>query len=345
MASREPPKKPAAGIGATLLGIAGQSQPVAPDFARLQRELGLSKPAPAAPSAAAPPPPAPPKPVADPRFAAFVAHTIAECRRQIAAAPHDAALHLKLAGALRMQGDMAGAIAAAQASLAIDGNDSARFFLAQAGAVAPPPRTPDSVVASLFDQYAAGFEQHLVGGLRYRAPDLVAAAVRDARGPDAPPCDVMDAGCGTGLAGPLLRPFARRLDGVDLSANMVAKARDKGLYDDLVVGELVAALAARPAAYDVIVACDVLVYFGDLGPLFAAARAALRPGGLFAFTAERGAGTTFALLPEGRYAHPPAYVAATAQAAGLAVRQSGEAALRTEAGKDVTGLIYVCAAA
>jgi predicted TPR repeat methyltransferase len=328
-----PPRKPAPGIGNALLGIAGQNATVAPDFTKLQRELGLTKPVPAAP-----------RPPADPRLAAFIEQTIADCRRALAATPRDAALHLRLAGALRMQGDMAGAVAAAKDSLAIDGNDAARFFLAQAGAVAAPPRTPDSVVASLFDQYAAGFEQHLVGTLRYRAPALVVEAVRAARGADAPPCDVMDAGCGTGLAAPLLRPFARRLDGVDLSANMVAKARDKGLYDDLAVGELVATLAARPAAYDVIVACDVLVYFGDLGPLFTAIRAALRPGGLFAFTAERGAGATYALLPEGRYAHPPAYVAATADAAGLAVRQSGEAALRTEAGKDVTGLVYVCAA-
>lgn len=325
-----PPGKPPrpAGLAATLLGIAGQKTPPIV--------------APPAPAAVKPPPPSAP-PAADRKLQAFLAATIAELRRALAATPDDAALHLRLAGALRMARDDVGAAVAARRSFAIDGNEAAGYFLAGIGDGTVPARTPDSVVTALFDQYAATFDQHLVGRLRYRAPEVVAAAVRAARGADTAPGDILDAGCGTGLAAPFLRPFARRLDGIDLSPRMIEAARAKGLYDALDVAELIAALAARPARYDAIVACDVIVYFGDLGPVFTAAHAALRPGGLLAFSAERGEGTGWRLLPEGRYAHAPAYVAATAATTGFALRAAEPAVLRTEAGADVTGIVTVLA--
>ena len=46
--------------------------------------------------------------------------------------------------------------------------------------------------------------------------------------------DVLDAGCGTGLCGPLLAPYARRLIGVDLSEGMLALAKEKHVYDALI---------------------------------------------------------------------------------------------------------------
>ncbi len=77
---------------------------------------------------------------------------------------------------------------------------------------------------------------------------------------------VLDAGCGTGLCGPLLRPYASRLVGVDLSGGMLDHARRKEIYTDLVQSELTEFLAAQQRAFDVIVAADTLVYFGDLAP-------------------------------------------------------------------------------
>ncbi|MBM3486079.1 MAG: methyltransferase domain-containing protein [Alphaproteobacteria bacterium] len=333
MAGETPGKPPRpAGLAATLLGITGQKTPaiVAPP-AKTASPAGTPAATPARP------------PAGDTKLQAFLAATIADTRRALAADPRDAALHLRLAGALRMQGDDDGAAAAARQSFAIDGNEAAGYFLAGIGDGAVPARTPDSVVTALFDQYAATFDQHLVGRLRYRAPELVAATVRAARGDRATPCDVIDAGCGTGLAAPFLRSLARRLDGIDLSPRMIAAARAKGLYDALEVAELIALLRDRPARYDVIVACDVIVYFGDLAPVFAAAFAALRPGGFLAFSAERDEGTGWRLLPEGRYAHARAYVAATAAAAGFAVHSVSDAVLRTEAGADVGGVITVLA--
>jgi predicted TPR repeat methyltransferase len=50
--------------------------------------------------------------------------------------------------------------------------------------------------------------------------------------------DVLDAGCGTGLCGAILAPFARRLVGVDLSEGMLAHAKAKNVYHELVKAEL-----------------------------------------------------------------------------------------------------------
>ncbi|MCR6630011.1 MAG: methyltransferase domain-containing protein [Magnetospirillum sp.] len=193
----------------------------------------------------------------------------------------------------------------------------------------------------LFDDYADRFDHALVDKLDYRAPQLLADALArtiERRGGLA----VMDVGCGTGLAAPLLKPYAARLDGVDLSPAMVARAAERGLYDELVVGELVSVLRDRAEAYDLVVAADVLVYLGDLEPVMRAARAALKPGGAFAFTVERtGDAETYLLGPKQRYAHAADYVAGTAALAGFAVALLEEAVPRRDGGHDVPGLVVV----
>ena len=74
--------------------------------------------------------------------------------------------------------------------------------------------------------------------LSYRAPELVAAALADAGLAADGRFEILDIGCGTGLCGPLLRPYASRLVGVDLSAGMLAHARQKEVYTELVQCEL-----------------------------------------------------------------------------------------------------------
>ena len=64
--------------------------------------------------------------------------------------------------------------------------------------------------------------------------------------------NILDVGCGTGLCGALLSPYARRLVGVDLSDRMLDQARERNIYDELVKGELTAYLDGCRDAYDVI---------------------------------------------------------------------------------------------
>ncbi|HYH19093.1 MAG TPA: tetratricopeptide repeat protein [Azospirillum sp.] len=198
-------------------------------------------------------------------------------------------------------------------------------------------RASDGFVRQTFDLFAPAFEQTLAG-LGYRAPDLLAAAVR-AEGVERG-ATILDAGCGTGLCAPLLRPLARRLVGVDLSSGMLSRAYGRGLYDELCEAELGAFLAGRPEAFDVIVAADVLCYFGALDAVLAAAARALRPGGLLAFTVERmDGGGDHRVNPHGRYTHAEEYVRRTLAGAGLDLRALVPETLRHEGHQPVVGFV------
>jgi len=105
----------------------------------------------------------------------------------------------------------------------------------------------------------------LVRELQYSVPEnLVSLARQRARNPDNK-WDVLDLGCGTGLIGVAIAPYARNLVGVDLSAKMLAKARDRNLYRRLEQQDLLSMMKHEPASsYDLIVAADVFVYLGNL---------------------------------------------------------------------------------
>ena len=152
---------------------------------------------------------------------------------------------------------------------------------------------------------------------------------------------MLDAGCGTGLCVGFLRPVARRLVGVDLSGKMLDKARQRGGYDELVEAELTAYLEAHPRAFDLVVAADVILYFGRLERLTSAIRAALRPGGCLVFTVEAGADEErgWTLDDGGRYAHHPAYLRSVLENAELQLRELVEDRLRFELGAEVRGWI------
>lgn len=214
------------------------------------------------------------------------------------------------------------------------------FVLASLGAEAVPPSAPPAYVEALFDGYSQSFDKHLVERLAYRTPELLVAELQQA-GPAAG-SDVVDLGCGTGLCGPLLRPLARRLDGVDLSGQMLARARELGLYDELVQGDIVSVLSARPDSCDIAVAADVFVYIGSLDGVFSATAAALRPRGLFAFSVEACEDRAdFRLGPRRRYAHSLAYLQRLAAAHGLGIESSRRCAIRKEGDEAVDGLLLV----
>ncbi len=250
------------------------------------------------------------------------------------------------------------AAAAYRRYLALDAADAhgAALRLGLLGARSTPARPPEAYLRRLFDEYAPRFDAALVGRLGYDAPAALAAAVAEVTPAGAPPRRILDLGCGTGLCAPLFREGAVWLEGVDLSPGMVARARARKLYDALVVEEAGRYLArvrpdgedppavdgepaGAPRPFDLIVAADVLVYLGDLSPLLRSAGAALVPGGLFAFTLERGEAPGFELQASQRYAHHPTAVAAQAAAAGLDTLSMTPLSYRLEAGRPVPGLL------
>jgi predicted TPR repeat methyltransferase len=197
----------------------------------------------------------------------------------------------------------------------------------------------DAYIRTLFDQYADRFDDELLGVLAYRAPELVASLLTRL-GPASADRDILDLGCGTGLSGLALIPFARTLDGVDLSPAMIAKAGGRGLYRTLVVTEARAFLDASLESWDVIAAVDMLNYIGDLAPIVSAAARRLRPGGILAGTVEKRAEGTVTLTDRRRHAHRSDALSAILVAAGLRPIEMLEGTLRTEGGAPVTGIIF-----
>ena len=222
------------------------------------------------------------------------------------------------------------------------GSASARYLL-DALSGKPLDRAPSDYIVENFDAFAERYDAQLVGVLGYDVPEQLVAAMRKLA-PAANSYDALDAGCGTGLCGPLLRPLCRTLTGVDLSAGMLARAERRGVYDALLREELVAFLARHPAQFDLIVAADVLLYFGDLRALFAGAALALRPGGLFGLSIELDPGEApspgYRVLPAGRFAHAPDYVRAVA-AAGFDQELCLDTTLRLEAQRRVRGNLFL----
>jgi predicted TPR repeat methyltransferase len=274
------------------------------------------------------------------------AGAIAPLRRATALAPTAPEPWLALAHALREAGEP-GAAAAARQVLALPDAapalvEQARFLLAALGEAAAPDRAPASYVKELFDLYAARFDEDLGGRLGYRTPALLAALVQAAGiAPDGTR-RVLDLGCGTGLSGVALKPFAKRLVGLDLAPRMLEEARKRNLYDTLEEADLLAWLPRQRAVFDLVAAADVLNYLGDLAPALAAIAGVLVPGGILAFSIEAGdPGTAYALGAGMRYRHDPAHVARLAAAAGFVELAREDAVLREERDEPVRGVLLV----
>jgi len=250
-------------------------------------------------------------------------------------------------GAIRDNlGDRAGAIAAWEKARDADPEDyhGARLQLARLGAGEATLAMTEVYVRRLFDQHAENFDASLVERLDYRGPTVLLEVVRSVASQPLRVGSMLDLGCGTGLAGAAFRPYVDWLVGVDLSPEMIAKARAKGLYDRLAAAELRRFLAAEAdahARYHLVLAADVFVYVGDLAPVAAAAARVLPPGGLFAFTVETHSGAGVVLQQTLRYAHGTAHVRSAIESAGLAVLHLAEASTRTEKGVPIRGLVVV----
>jgi predicted TPR repeat methyltransferase len=216
-------------------------------------------------------------------------------------------------------------------------DDPIQTYLLAALKHAPFAQAPENYVVSYFDKFADTFDNQLVEILDYRGPEKLHALFA---AEDRPLAHILDLGCGTGLAGPLLKAPGRVLTGVDLSPRMLEKAAARHAYDHLIISEAIAYLAQQTQKFDLIFAADFLVYVGDLTALMQHAARLVTAGGLLALTIETTAAATYQLLPSGRFAHRPGYIEDLARGAFVLRRQEATM-IRLEANKPVDGALML----
>lgn len=204
-------------------------------------------------------------------------------------------------------------------------------------------RASAEYVRELFDAFADSFDS-VLAGLAYQAPALVAAAVK--KQSFLTPPAILDLGCGTGLCGAALqkeRAAFRSLTGVDLSAAMLEKANQRGIYTKLEQSDILSFLPSAAEQFDLIISADVFTYLGDLSELFMEMAAALKQGGRVIFTVSENMADAggYALEPSGRFVHGRDYILRELQNSGLAVADISGVELRQELGKPVYGLLVI----
>ena len=175
---------------------------------------------------------------------------------------------------------------------------------------------------ALFDTFSSNYDAVLTN-LRNAGPQMIGWVLDDLALPRDTARRVLDAGCGTGLCAPYLRPYASLLHGCDLSVGMLEQAKAKGTYDLLTRTDLSIAATYPEGVFDLVASSDVLVYFGDLGPVLKTVATRMRPGGWLVISVEDGGDSATAergylLGTTGRYAHRLDYLERTLQASGFA---------------------------
>ena len=250
------------------------------------------------------------------------------------------ALALKHLGVLLQErNQLAAAAECFERLLEVNPGDEVAVHMLAATSGKTTVRAPAGYVTRLFDDYADRFDEHL-GSIAYRVPTLIREAIADIAGEDATGLSVLDLGCGTGLCGEVVRPMAEFLAGVDLSSRMIAKARERHIYDSLLVASIEDALSDQEPRYDLIIAGDVFTYVGDLASVLAGCARVLLAKGLVVFSVESAIGGDYQLRPTGRYAHTPDYIDKTAAASGLTVAYQRDIILRNDPGP-IPGRILV----
>ena len=214
-----------------------------------------------------------------------------------------------------------------------------------------PVRASDAYVSSLFDGYAKKFESNLVGELNYKTPTTIANFLRPLISLVNLHFDILDLGCGTGLAGEALIDVAKTLVGIDLSKEMLKISEKKNIYDRLVQDEIHHALSQeRGASFDIIVSSDVFIYLGDLKAIFNQAYDVLKVGGFFAFSTEAlfaiNSGKEeyipdYKLNPTGRYSHSSKYLLELIDAKRFILHILELVQIRLEKGQPAMGYVVI----
>lgn len=218
--------------------------------------------------------------------------------------------------------------------------DTSSQFMLDALTQKSAQRAPSlTYTKNLFDNYALYYEKHMTEGLNYAVPQKIAQVLHQLI-PSLSIKKTLDLGCGTGLSGIILRELSTHLTGVDLSREMLEEAHKKAIYDELIEGDGLGFLKQNKTQFELIVAADVLPYFGELDNLFKAVKASLLPQGFFLFTHEITDKADWYLQTTARFAHNPRYIEVLAEQYALNIKHESTLIARKHHEKDLPVKLY-----
>ena len=254
--------------------------------------------------------------------------------------PKDALLYNILGGCLASIGQTEMAVANYQKALEIMPEYAIPMHMLNSLTGHTSKKPPKQYVKNLFDDYAHRFNSALVNNLQYSLPFIIKELILKSKSEKSQYKNVIDLGCGTGLAGKDLRDISTNLIGIDISENMASEAEKLNIYDTLIIGDIVEKLNAFHDKFDLLVALDVLIYIGDVQSIFRAVHNSCKQDSLFIFSVESQDEDGYSLLKSSRYAHSDEYI--MDQTTGLfKLVNSENVKLRKEGESWIQGKIYV----
>lgn len=215
-----------------------------------------------------------------------------------------------------------------------------QYILAAINQEKPPESAPKEYLQNLFNQYAAYYDKHLAEHLHYKVPAALKKALTAYIHTTDACLKILDLGCGSGLCGAEFKPWAETLIGIDIAENMLAIAKEKALYDQLICDDIMQSLP-HYKDFDLILAADVFTYKGDIAQCLILCAQALKPGGLIGFSVEKTEQQNFVLQSNCRYAHNQDYLKHTLQAAGFEILSLEPTELRQQQRQPVLGYCVV----
>jgi len=263
-------------------------------------------------------------------------------KKSLALLPADVNTLYNLAGVYGNTEKNAQAAQCLRQVLELDPDHAAAQHMLAACSGATTETAPPQYIENTFDLYAASFDSHLEGKLQYAVPTALRTVLQETVGSKRRFARAIDLGCGTGLSGRSFRDMADNLIGIDLSANMLAKAKEKNIYDRLIRQDITAFLQDCPEQFDLFIATDVFVYVGRLERIFTAISRCAAPGAFFVFSIERAEGEDdYRLRSSCRYAQSPVYISRLAHRHDFSIEASCDHGIRKEKQQWISGNLFV----
>jgi len=215
---------------------------------------------------------------------------------------------------------------------------SCEFMLSALTGNKANPNTCTTYVNNLFNNYAINYEDHVKNILEYSLPHKIGALLHQLQVTKVK--NALDLGCGTGLSGIILRELAEYLTGIDLSAKMLAQAKKKEIYDELVEDEILNFLNLTSSHFDLIIAADVLPYLSDLEPLFIAIKNCLYQNSIFIFSHEISDNEPYKLQKSARFSHNPEYIKSLCDKHGFIIAREDKVVARKQNEEALHEMLY-----